>query len=217
MTAKKKHWWQRRKHRRKQKKLGPARWIAGAFLALILVVGAMRLVGYENRRQVPTEQEKAAMVAAKQRQFIHQLAPEAQRLQKKYHVLASITLAQAILESNWGNSRLATDCHNLFGVKGTDPKQTKLMLTKEYTNGKWITIKGRFQVYTSDQASLAAHAALLAKGTTWNTSQYQHVIAADNYVAAAKALKQDGYATDPDYPTKLIKLIKSYNLERYDQ
>nr|WP_238595691.1 glycoside hydrolase family 73 protein [Loigolactobacillus backii] len=158
-----------------------------------------------------------AEVQRNRQTFIKRLAPEAKRLQQTYHVLPSITLAQAILESDWGTSQLATNYHNLFGVKGTDPNQTKVMLTKEYRNGQWVEIRGRFQIYANDQASLAAHAALLANGTSWNTNQYQHVISATNYRTAAAALKQDGYATDPDYPAKLINLIKTYDLEQYDQ
>ncbi|ANK60124.1 glycoside hydrolase family 73 protein [Loigolactobacillus backii] len=192
--------------------------IMGCFCALLLVVAGVRLLGEQARVDVADQNANNQAEVQRNRQaFIKRLAPEAKRLQQTYHVLPSITLAQAILESDWGTSQLATNYHNLFGVKGTDPNQTKVMLTKEYRNGQWVEIRGRFQIYANDQASLAAHAALLANGTSWNTNQYQHVISATNYRTAAAALKQDGYATDPDYPAKLINLIKTYDLEQYDQ
>nr|WP_240049693.1 glycoside hydrolase family 73 protein [Loigolactobacillus coryniformis] len=185
-----------------------------AFVGLLLV----RLLGEQPRVAVD---DSAAVtqesIQREHRAFITKLAPVAQRLQLTYHVLPSVTIAQAILESNWGTSQLATRYHNLFGVKGTDPNTSQILTTKEYQNGKWIEIHARFQVYSSDTAALEAHAKLLAQGTTWNPQQYQHVVAATNYKTAATALQQDGYATDPTYAQKLINVIETYKLNQYDQ
>ena len=148
--------------------------------------------------------------------FIAQLAPYAQQLYREYHVLPSITLAQAILESNWGTSTLATKYHNLFGVKGEDPHNTQLLTTQEYVNGQWQTITGRFRVYPSYQAAMLDHALLFVHGTSWNGQQYADVLHANNYHTAAQALLTDGYATDPNYPQKLLKIITKYHLEQYD-
>ncbi|MFD1318746.1 glycoside hydrolase family 73 protein [Loigolactobacillus zhaoyuanensis] len=185
-----------------------------AFVGLLLV----RLLGEQPR--VAVDDAAAVQQESTQREhraFIEGLAPVAQRLQLTYHVLPSVTIAQAILESDWGNSQLATRYHNLFGVKGSDPNTTQLLSTKEYQNGQWIEIHARFQVYTSDTAALEAHAKLLAQGTSWNPQQYQHVIAATDYKSAAAALQQDGYATDPTYAQKLINVIETYKLNQYDQ
>ena len=185
-----------------------------AFVGLLLV----RLLGEQPR--VAVDDAAAVQQESTQREhraFIEGLAPVAQRLQLTYHVLPSVTIAQAILESDWGNSQLATRYHNLFGVKGSDPNTTQLLSTKEYQNGQWIEIHARFQVYTSDTAALEAHAKILAQGTSWNPQQYQHVIAATDYKSAAAALQQDGYATDPTYAQKLINVIETYKLNQYDQ
>ena len=148
--------------------------------------------------------------------FIKQVAPEAQAMQNRYHVLASITIAQAILESDWGSSQLASQYHNLFGIKGTGAN-SKEMSTKEYVDGKWIVIKGRFKVYDSWDASIKDHTHLMITGTDTNKQNYSQVTQATNYKQAAKGLQQAGYATDPDYAKKLISVIQTYHLDQYDK
>ena len=66
------------------------------------------------------------------------------------------------------------------------------------------------------QSIVHLHTALFVDGTSWDSSHYQAVLSADNYVEAAQALQQRGYATDPNYAQKLISLIKTYNLDKYD-
>lgn len=149
--------------------------------------------------------------------WINELAPYARELQKKYGVLASISIGQAILESNWNSSDLASQYHNLYGVKADANQRSVLLPTKEYENGEWVTINGRFAVYNSWQDSMHAHAKLLAHGTSWNPQQYAHVLSAKDYATAAKALTQDGYATDPTYAQKLIEIINTWHLNRFDR
>lgn len=200
------------------KKIPLAAWLVIAFFA----VGSMLVVSsYWSQRQAEVSQrqaivDKKAAEKAKKKAFIKRLMPTAQTMQKQYGVLTSITLAQAILESDWGTSTLAKDYHNLFGIKGTDPATTKVLRTKEYVNDKWITVDGRFRVYSDDAASIRDHALLFVNGTDWNPQQYATVRAAKDYKTAASALQTDGYATDPDYPQKLIHLIEAWNLTQYD-
>ena len=129
----------------------------------------------------------------------------------------STSLAQACLESNYGQSDLSQKYNNLFGVKGTNPNTSAVMTTKEYVKDKWVTVKARFQIYDSYEASIRAHARLFQNGTTWNHDQYKHVLASKDYKTQAKALVTDGYATDPDYADKLINLIEQFDLEKYDK
>lgn len=200
------------------KKVPLAAWLVIAFFA----VGSMLVVSsYWSQRQAEVSQrqaivDKKAAEKAKKKAFIKRLVPTAQTMQKQYGVLTSITLAQAILESDWGTSTLAKDYHNLFGIKGTDPATTKVLRTKEYVNDKWITVDGRFRVYSDDAASIRDHALLFVNGTDWNPQQYATVRAAKDYKTFASALQTDGYATDPDYPQKLIHLIEAWNLTQYD-
>ncbi|MBA1434701.1 N-acetylmuramidase [Lactobacillus bombi] len=149
-------------------------------------------------------------------EFIQDLAPAAVKYSQVYGGLPSITIAQAILESDWGQSQLASKYHNLFGVKSDDPQNSQVLKTQEYENGSWTTISASFRVYPNFEESIRDHAALLANGTTWNKQQYQHVLASTNYLDAANNLQRDGYATDPDYTQKIIKIIQKYHLDRYD-
>lgn len=192
-------------------------------IAIVFAVGLVFVLGYDRWQQRQTQEEAAAVSASaasvqKQKQnFIGRVAPEAVQLQSSTHVLPSVTIAQAILESNWGKSSLSQKYNNLFGVKGSDPSNTQELTTQEYVDGKWQTITARFRVYDSYAASIQDHAQLFTRGTTWNPQQYQHFLAAKDYREAAKALETDGYATDPDYASKIIEIVETYQLTKYDQ
>ncbi|MBC1890174.1 GW domain-containing glycosaminoglycan-binding protein [Listeria booriae] len=152
-----------------------------------------------------------------QQEFINLLADHAQQIQDQEGILTSITLAQAILESNWGESKLATEGRNLFGIKGEYQKDSVTMPTQEFENNEWITIDAAFRKYPTWFESLDDHAALFLKGTSWDKTKYQGVIKAKDYKTAANALQKAGYATDPGYAEKLIELIEQRNLQAYDQ
>ena len=169
-----------------------------------------------RQAQLEHEQEAAKLLREKEA-FIKKIGPIAREVDKSYDLLPSITVAQACLESNYGQSNLSQKYNNLFGVKGTNPNTSAVMTTKEYVKGKWITVKARFQIYDSYEASIRAHARLFQNGTTWNHQQYKHVLASKDYKTQAKALVTDGYATDPDYADKLINLIEQFDLEKYDK
>lgn len=198
--------------KRKARRRRGSRWLIAILAVLVIFMGVY--AGHHFYQRYQEQQVIKRQQHAKQA-FIKAIAPEAQAMQKKYHVYASITMAQAILESDWGTSKLATKYHNLFGIKGTGAN-SKVLNTKEYVNGKWITIKGRFQVYSSWSASIKDHTQLMMTGTAYNNDNYKAVVQAKNYKAAAKALQNAGYATDPSYAKKLISVIESYHLDKYD-
>lgn len=150
------------------------------------------------------------------RNFINQILPVAQKEQRQHQLLTSITLAQAALESNWGQSQLASRYHNLFGVK-SDAANAQLMTTAEYVNGQWITVKAKFATYKDWNESIEAHTRLFVNGTGWDQDHYRSVLAAKDYREAAAALQKQGYATDPGYAQKLIQIIQEYQLDRYDK
>lgn len=202
----------------------------GIFLRTILLV-AVLMVGFicfryyrryaiqseQIRQQQLQRQEEAAKILRQKKAFIKKIGPIAREVDKSYDLLPSITIAQACLESDYGQSALAQKYNNLFGVKGSNPNTSAVLETKEYVKGKWITVKARFQIYDSYEASIRAHARLFQNGTSWNANQYQHVLASKNYKQQAKALVTDGYATDPDYASKLTNLIEQFDLEKYDK
>ncbi|RMC49879.1 N-acetylmuramidase [Lactobacillus sp. ESL0263] len=200
--------------------------ILRTFIILFVLIIAFVAFRYYRRQAIQTEQirqEQLAREEARQKiirqhkAFIKEIGPIAKEVDQEFELLPSITIAQACLESDYGQSSLSQKYNNLFGVKGSNPNTSAILKTKEYQKGKWIVVKARFQIYDSYEASIRAHARLFQKGTTWNSQQYKHVLAAKNYQKQAHALVQDGYATDPDYATKLIKLIEEYNLDRFDK
>lgn len=149
--------------------------------------------------------------------FIAQISDYAKELQERYGVLPSISIAQAILESDWGTSELSVENNNFYGIKGNSAEPTVTMTTKEFVDGKWIEVNAEFRKYTTWQESMDDHSKLFTAGTTWNSNQYANVLASKDYKEAAYALQESGYATDPDYPDKLIQLIEQHNLNQYDQ
>jgi flagellum-specific peptidoglycan hydrolase FlgJ len=146
-----------------------------------------------------------------QQAFISLVAPGAVAAQQRYGVPASVTIAQAIEESAWGQSGLAARYHNLFGIKGAGPSGSVTLPTQEYEDGGWVTVDAQFAVYRNTAESIAGHAELLA------TSGYYARAMADRAYPDAFANDLTGvYATDPDYGANLIALMKLYNLYQYD-
>lgn len=205
----------RRKTRRRRRSTGKTMvWILVIIVVFLGVYAGHHFYRIWNQQRI--EQQAQERDRQAKELFIKQVAPEAQAMQNTYHVYASITIAQAILESQWGTSKLAAQYHNLFGIKGTGPNSQELT-TKEYINGKWIVTKGRFRVYDSWSDSIKDHTRLMMTGTDTNKQNYDRVVRANNYQEAARALQDSGYATDPDYAQKLISVIKTYKLYNYDE
>ena len=146
-----------------------------------------------------------------QQTFISLVVPGAVAAQQRYGVPASVTIAQAIEESAWGQSSLAAEYHNLFGIKGTGPAGSVTLPTQEHENGSWVTIDAQFAVYRNDAESIAGHAELLA-----TSGYYTRAMAECAYPDAFASSLTGVYATDPDYGANLIALMKLYNLYQYD-
>jgi len=146
-----------------------------------------------------------------QQAFISMVAPGAIAAQQRYGIPAAVTIAQAIDESGWGQSELATADHNLFGIKGTGPAGRHLLPTQEYEDGVWVTRTAPFRVYHNVAESIADHSRLLATSPAYRQAM------ADRHLPDAFAAALTGvYATDPDYGSNLIALMRLYNLYRYD-
>jgi len=148
---------------------------------------------------------------AAQQAFISLVAPGAIAAEQRYGIPAAVTIAQAIDESGWGQSELATADHNLFGIKGTGPAGSDLRPTREYENGAWVTRDAAFRVYHNIAESIDDHGRLLATGPA-----YQHAMASRHLPDAFATALTGVYATDPDYGANLITLMRLYHLYRYD-
>lgn len=145
-------------------------------------------------------------------QFIQAIAPYAKRDMEKNGILASITIAQAVLESENGNSKLATEHNNLFGMKGAYNGQSISMLTREPVNGIFQMIMQPFRVYPSWQESVDDHSRILSN------SNY-NLKGVTDYRRACYMLQhaQYKYAQDPNYEAVLKSLISQHNLTKYDK
>lgn len=147
--------------------------------------------------------------------FIETIAPLAIDDMRKTGVPASLTIAQAILESNNGNSTLTKQANNLFGMKGKGTAGSIRLPTREFKNGEWITIHADFRKYHNWAESVNDHSNLFLNGVSWNRDLYRGVIGKDG-ITASHEVARAGYATDPDYAQKLVKLITDHQLIKYD-
>ncbi|GAA3408410.1 glycoside hydrolase family 73 protein [Paenibacillus hodogayensis] len=142
--------------------------------------------------------------------FITAIAPLAVDGQIRIGVLASITIAQAALESGWG---MAAPGNNLFGIKGTGQD----IVTGEYADGRFVTVKDGFRMYASWEESIIDHSRYLLANSRYRAAGFWERCAELDYRGAARALQTAGYATDPNYAGKLIALIEANYLARYDR
>lgn len=145
-------------------------------------------------------------------QFLDSVAEDAVLSQRATGVPASVTLAQAILESGWGKSGLSAKYHNYFGIKGTGPAGTVVLSTGEHFNGKDVVIKDGFRVYHSAAESFEDHGRFFIENKRYAEAMRN----AHDAERFAKEIHKAGYATDPNYSQKLISLIRKYNLTRLD-
>ena len=126
----------------------------------------------------------------------------------KYKIPASITLAQGILESGNGNSRLAKEGNNHFGIKCHNDWKGKTMRYDDDAPNEC------FRVYKNAEESYRDHSKFLSEGQRY-ASLFDLKIT--DYKSWAKGLKKAGYATLPTYANVLINLIETYELQKYDE
>lgn len=138
--------------------------------------------------------------------YIDKYKDLAMEQQQKYKIPASITLAQGLLESGAGRSRLATEANNHFGIK------TPGGWTGPYILADDDRPKEKFRKYSSARESYEDHSLFLLKPRYKRLFTYSIT----DYKAWAKGLKACGYATNPVYAQSLIRIIEAYSLHQFD-
>ena len=141
------------------------------------------------------------------RNYIEQYADVAIQKMSEYKIPASITLAQGIFESACGKSRLAVDGNNHFGIKcHTEWTGDTILIDDD-------ELQECFRKYASVSESYTDHSLFLT-----TRKRYANLFELDimDYKAWARTLKQDGYATNPQYADRLISLIERFNIARLD-
>lgn len=163
---------------------------------------------FARRNGVPHTEVEASIATV--RDYLKRFAPVAVAEMHKYGVPASVTLAQGLLESNAGMSKLARSSNNHFGVKCFSNRCAK----GHCVNFTDDTHKDFFVKYPSAWGSFRAHSLFLK-----NTPRYAQLFDLErtDYRAWAKGLAKAGYATDKKYAEKLIVIIQNLELDRYDK
>ena len=148
-------------------------------------------------------------------EFIKQIAKYVQKYAASYGICVhSPIIAQAILESGWGKSKLASTYHNYFGLKcGTKwtGKSVNMTTQEEYQPGTLTTIKDNFRVYDNMEEGVRGYFEFI------QLARYQNLRGITDPRKYLETIKADGYATSSTYVTNNMKLIEQYNLIRYDR
>ena len=148
--------------------------------------------------------------------------------QKKSGILASVSMAQFILESGYGKTKLAQNANNCFGMKrnlseNTWPNSTwdgKTVYTQNLTeyneDGSSYVIESDFRSYPCVEDSIADHSAYLAGAKTDSGLRYKGLVGETDYRKAFQIIKDGGYATSPDYVDVLCEIVERWDLTRFD-
>lgn len=147
-------------------------------------------------------------------EFIEMIGTAAVSYYPEYKILPSLTIAQAILESNWGKSGLSRDCYNFFGMKwkegcGCDYREYKTKEQKK--DGTYITITAKFRKYNSAAEGVKGYYQFL------QYKRYANLRGVTDYEKACDLIRQDGWATSLSYAQNLKKFIKTYGLDDFDR
>ena len=147
--------------------------------------------------------------------FIQRHGDAAREVAKESGLPADFMLAQAAHETGWGRARMkasdGTDAHNLFGIKAGPGWKGKVaeVTTTEYVNGQARKMVAKFRAYDSPEDSFRDYAKLLTGNQRYAQAVASVQAAPDNGAAFAKHLQKAGYATDPDYASKLARVINT--------
>ena len=160
--------------------------------------------------------EGTVQAATYQQEFLDKAIPAATTASSKYGTYTSVMLAQAAVESAWGQSGLAQEPNNnLFGIKGSYNGQSVNMNTGEYGNGGYYTTNARFRKYPSYTESFEDNGALL-RNQMGNYYSGTWVENSNNYAQATQNGLQGKYATDPNYAKTLNSVIATNGFDKYD-
>ncbi|MCY1165691.1 MAG: flagellar assembly peptidoglycan hydrolase FlgJ [Pseudomonadota bacterium] len=152
---------------------------------------------------------RSALPQAHVEQFVSRMLPAAQRASEASGVPAQLIMAQAALESGWGRREIRAEdgrnSYNLFGIKADKGWKGPVVetTTTEYINGVAQKGQATFRAYASYEESFSDYAKFLV-----TNPRYANVLATQNPAEAAHGLQRAGYATDPQYAGKLVRIMK---------
>ncbi|MGR4872288.1 flagellar assembly peptidoglycan hydrolase FlgJ [Variovorax sp. LARHSF232] len=143
--------------------------------------------------------------------FVARMGPSAQAASAASGVPAPLILAQAALESGWGKREIraedGTQSFNLFGIKADRSWKGPAVeiTTTEYVDGEPQKVRAKFRAYASYDEAFADYAKFITRNP-----RYANVLATDDPAQAAHGLQRAGYATDPQYGQKLVRIMQKF-------
>lgn len=180
----------------------------------------------------PSKDTVAAVKGTQASQITGTEKERAEQLLKVIHntdnsgVVHSLTAGQAILESGYCTTDLAVNANNLFGMKCTlsgntwesiwDGSSYYEKYSLEYENGVWVNRKAKFRKYPCIEDSIKDHSLYLINAMNGSAKRYPGIASIKNYANAIKLVKNGGYATDPEYISKVASIIERYKLYSCD-
>lgn len=148
-------------------------------------------------------------------EFISSVAGYVQKYASAYGILVhSPVIAQAILESGWGESKLSSQYHNYFGLKCGSRwrgKSVNMKTQEEYTPGTLTTISDNFRVYDSMEEGIKDYFEFI------QLPRYRNLKGITDSEKYLETIRADGYATSSSYVENCMKLIRQYGLTKYDE
>lgn len=129
-------------------------------------------------------------------------------------IFSSVAIAQAILETGWGKSSLMMKANAIYGIKATTNWNGKVYnsRTNEVYDGKVYNIVACFRSYNSIEESIRDYFDLICK-----SERYRKALTTNSPLECIEAIKNGGYATDPQYVNKIMAIINTWNLTKYDK
>ena len=150
------------------------------------------------------------------KEFIDKIAPivVVENEKRGNPLFSSVIIAQAILETGYGTSTLMLRANAVFGLKAFDDYKGKVYSarTREVYNNNSILIEAKFRAYDSLVESVSDYFNLICK-----TSRYRKALTAETPEQCIQAIIDGGYATDPNYVNKIMKLLEVNDLTRFDK
>lgn len=213
-------------HRWFANKSCPGNWLYARLGDLAAKVTA-RLSGGESEA-IPSGMQAREFVSLSEEQVIAKVGALFTADQKESGILASVSMAQFILESGYGKSELAQGANNCFGMKKSlsgntwggstwDGSSVYTKKTQEQNaDGSYVTITADFRRYSCLEDSIADHSAYLFGAKNGSKLRYDGLKGCTDYKKAAQIIKDGGYATSLTYVDKLCSIIERWKLTQYD-
>lgn len=185
------------------------------------------LGGEEDDKETDKGLQAKELAAFTNDEVVQKIGPLFTADQKKTGVLASVSLAQFILESGYGKSELAQEANNCFGMKKSlsgntwggsvwDGKSIYTKKTKEQRSWGTETVTAEFRKYACVEDSIADHSAYLTGAKRGSALRYEDLKGCSDYRKAVQIIKAGGYATSTTYVERLCSIIEQWKLTQYD-